>query len=158
MSKPSSWPLRFFGLFGPLDDLDDLVWAVRLCPVVAAISLLLADTVFKTGIAHRISFGIAIVQLLLLSYYMFRAKNVSLRSNSSDPLFNAIWILRLFPIVAAACIALAEFAQPDFLRGLALGMSVAMFITLLTTGFQTSSVKPSELTSRDDLQQLHLNG
>jgi hypothetical protein len=157
----TSWPARFFGLFGPIDDFDNMVWVVRLCPVLSAITYLLSETVFKSKVAHHITLVMAISFILQLSVYMFRAKNLEMSFDFTNSLFNPIWIPRIAPIGAAACMIFGEFTHHDFLSGIVGGITGGItggiFIALFTTGYKTTDVTLRN-PAHDELQQLHLNG
>jgi hypothetical protein len=155
-STPKSTLSRLLNLFGPLDDLDNPIWAARMCPTLAAVSLILGQTAWKTGRMHAECIVLAITMLVMLSSYMFKAKSVTLNFFAPSDAINAVWMLRLIPLAAALCIGLAQLSHWDFLTGLAFGMSCALLLTILIFGFQTTEVTPGPRQQREEIQQLHI--
>jgi len=142
---------------GPLDDLENPLWVVRVCPTLAALSLLLAQTLFRAGFLHGVFIGMAVSAFATLSLQMFKARSLELRiSAGEEVLIWGIWTLRILPLVCAALIAVSIQYPAGTLHGAALGGCAGLFIAVLGTAYGTETVTPTTPTDPRDLQQLHL--
>jgi hypothetical protein len=71
---------RIFDYVGPTADLQSPVWTLRLCPSIALVCILLAETVWKSGFAHGLCFGIAAGQLAMLCIISFQITSVTMHN------------------------------------------------------------------------------
>jgi hypothetical protein len=74
---------RLFGVTWP-EDYDSPLWTLRLSPVVAFLSVALAETVWKAGFWHGICIGIALGQLAVICLAALQIKGITFRNPPAD--------------------------------------------------------------------------
>jgi len=71
-----------FSFFGPAGDYRSPLWTLRLSPALALISLILAQTVWRSGRAHDFWLGLATGQLLVLCIAAFQVTGVTWKNDA----------------------------------------------------------------------------
>ncbi len=78
---PPSTASRILNLFGPSDDFRSPLWTIRICPLIALVSIILAETVWPNGSLHGICIGMAVGQLVAMIPQAFLITDVTYKNN-----------------------------------------------------------------------------
>jgi hypothetical protein len=73
---------RALNAFASGNDYRSPLWTLRVSPLIALVSLVLAETLWPAGFAHGLCLGIAIGQLAVLVLNTFLITDVSYKNNA----------------------------------------------------------------------------
>jgi hypothetical protein len=68
-----------------------------------------------------------------------------------------VWIIRVIPLIALACVILAEAVwQSGFAHGLCLGLATGQLVVLSLTSFQIANIDYKNSAQPSDVQDLRI--